>query len=119
MSAVSVTGVGISASCPGTIAVNTPASSVGTVNYTLVNSGAEDAVVNILAQLIDSAGNHIDDSRMFLSVAAGESSDFNHALQLNASYAQSGRVTVTMRIEVSGDATLLDSTNCDFVVAEP
>ena len=74
MSAVSVEGVGIAASCPGRVATNTNTSSEGTVNYRLVNRGAEDALVNVLIELVDSVGNHTEASETFRRVAAGESS---------------------------------------------
>jgi hypothetical protein len=74
MSAVSVEGVGIAASCPGRVPTNTNTASQGSVIYTLVNGGTEDALVDVLAEIADSEGNNSHDLRSFLPVAAGESS---------------------------------------------
>ena len=74
MSAVSVEGVGLVASCPGTVPTDTDTSFQGNVSYTVANRGSEDALVNLLVELVDSSGNHTEESETSRPVAAGESS---------------------------------------------
>lgn len=119
MNAVTVEGVGISASCPGTVAPNTNTSFEGTVNYRLVNSGADDALVDVLVELLDSAGHQRELRETFVRVSAGESSDFEQTVSLSASYQQPDRIAVTVRLSVTGAVTFSDFTECGFVVEAP
>jgi hypothetical protein len=113
---VSIERFGISASCPSGVVTNVPTRFEGTINYNLVNHGENDSVVDILHELVDSAGARRADSETNVLVAAGANSRIEHTLYLTATYDQAGTVTVTVRLSVSGGATFSDSTFCNFVV---
>ena len=115
MGAVSVEGVGLAASCPGTIAIGELTRLEGQASYTLVNRTSDDGLVNVVLELADSAGHHMQESQVNMKVAAGESS-FNETPFLNASYDAPGLINVTIRLTVTGDGKLTDFTDCNFNV---
>ncbi len=114
---VFVEGLGISASCPSDVAVESNTTFGGSITYTLVNTGTSEAFVDILAEMVDTAGHRTTDLRNSVRVGAGETSRVDHDLQLAASYDQVGIVTVTVRLSVTGEVTFSDSTFCTFVVS--
>jgi hypothetical protein len=88
----------------------------GTITYSLVNSGDTDAIVDILAEMVDTAGHSTTDSSSSFLVSAGSSSDFEHVLQLSASYDRPDNITVTVRLTITGALSFSDSTFCTFTV---
>ena len=118
MSSVSVQGLNLSASCPSGVAVDLDTEFFGTIEYSLVNSGDSDAIVSILAELLDSDGNSTTDSNSALLVSAGNSLAFQHALHLSESYDRPGKITVTVRLTITGALSFSDSTFCTFNVNE-
>ncbi len=98
--------------------MNTNVTFEGTIGYNLVNEGDADLVVNVVAEMRDSAGHDTADARTFETIRAGQSARFDHVLQLAASYDQVGMVTVTVQLSVEGDLTFLDSTFCEFPVEQ-
>ena len=121
MGAVIVEGVGIDASCPGPVAVGENTTIQGNVTFTLVNAASDDALVDVLVALTDSAGHQETDSQTFLTVPAGGRSPQSHSLFLNVSYLEPGQVGVTMRLTVSAEGALVDTffVECSLVVREP
>jgi hypothetical protein len=117
--AVTLQGISISAACPGTVAVDQNVQIQGRADYDLVNDGGDQALVDILAELVDSAGNGTTDSQTNRTIAAGGRESVHHVLSLSASYEQSGRVGVTMRVTVSGALGGSQAAECGFVVGEP
>ena len=112
---VSVVGVGISASCPGTTPVGVNATIQGQVSFTLVNDGGEEAFVDLVIELFDSAGHRVDRSETFRRVAPGSERE-DQTLFLNASYEQAAHIAVTMRLRVGGAASGTFFAECDFFV---
>ena len=121
MGSVTVEGVGIDASCPDPVAVEENTSIRGNVSYTLVNSSSEDALVDLLVELTDSAGHRETFSQTFLTLPAGGQSALSHSLFLNVNYLEPGEVGVTMRLTVSAAGAVVDTffVECSLVVREP
>jgi hypothetical protein len=111
-----MTGISLSAACPGTTPVDVSARIEGRANYRIVNTGSEDGLVNVVAELVDSAGNRTSDERLNLLAAAGQSFAVEHVLSLFVSYPAPGRIQVTMRVTVTGATSDSQSTDCGFLV---
>jgi hypothetical protein len=118
MGSASVEGLNLSASCPSGVVVGSNARFQGSIDYSLVNTGDAEALVNSLAELIDSQGLSTTDSQTFIVVSAGSSLRIEHAMALVASYDQPGQITVTVRLTITGALSLSDSTFCTFIVNE-
>lgn len=115
---VSLEGIGISAACPGNVATGVNVVAQGLANYDLVNRGADDALVNILAELVDTAGNRKSDNFTKV-IPAGERVSVAHNLGIPAVYDEPGRVDVTMSVEVSGAQSGSHAAECFFIVNAP
>ena len=93
--AVTLEGISISAACPGDVATSQNVRIEGRADYDLVNDGGGEALVDILAELVDSDGNSTADSQTNHVIAAGGRESVHHALSLATSYERPGRGGVT------------------------
>ena len=116
--AVTLEGISISAACPGDVATSQNVRIEGRADYDLVNDGDDEALVDILAELVDSDGNSTADSQTNHVIAAAGRETVRHALSLATSYERPGRVGVTMRVTVSGARGGTQIAECGFVVGE-
>lgn len=113
---VSVEGVGISASCPSGVQVGVMTRIQGDVSYQLINGEDEDEFVNTLLELVDTDGHAETQTETSRRLRAGETIQENQTMFLNTSYAQAGRIGVTMRLSVSGATTASYFAECSLVV---
>lgn len=116
MGSLSVQGLSLSAGCPSGVVVGVLTGFEGTADYTLVNSGDSDAIVDAVAELVDDRGNSERDIQQNLAIGPNGFQKISHVIPLNARYDDPGLVTVTIRLTISGAVSLSDSTFCTFIV---
>jgi hypothetical protein len=101
---------------PGSISIGEFATTKGSASYRLVNETDDDVLFDILVQLTDTAGNKREFSQTSQVVSAhGDLAD-SHELVLRTNYSDPGRVTATLRVEITGAASFSDSVFCEFDV---
>jgi hypothetical protein len=110
----------IDAACPAETVnpINQQLRIQGRVDYRIVNTSGDDALSNIVVTLSDSVGHDTRLSETLRPIPANSDLQDSHLLVLDASYAEPGRIGVTMRIEFSGAISDSKIAECNFVVGD-
>jgi hypothetical protein len=116
---VSLERISISAACPDDVVPDQDVVIEGRADYDLINRGADDAFVDCLVELVDSAGSNETDSQTTIVIPAGELKSFSHVLRLLTLYEQPGRIGVSMRGSAPSAAGGLQEADCGFIVTAP
>ncbi|MGJ5634040.1 hypothetical protein [Nostoc sp. CALU 1950] len=103
-------------SCPGTVLVGQSSVISGRASFRLVNETDTDVFFNILVHLTDTVGYRAEQSQTFQVVVANGDLTDSYSLFINENYTNSGLVTATLKIEITGAATFSDSVECNFNV---